>query len=811
MSDTESHSRRVDDEAPEDLSSDYDERDVDIDTDISTDDAPIEIGNKVRLKSIPRKLKNWLRRNICYLISVASIFIIAVGLGAAPSALDLNNIEKYNPAPTYTNRLQVQLVLDSPPVGDIVNSTAILLEPLHDLDAVTSYLFVNLTNSNSSLVTGEVDIESETNVTAELLLEYYTNSSIVATVELLSSEASDEDKYTSFNAWLTLLIVCFCLALLLKEDAVSPDVALTLALVVLTLAGVITVKEALSGFANEGIATIGALYIVALGVSNSGALELMSRYVLGAPTGITIAILRLMTPLAVLSAFINNTPIVSMMAPVVVSWSQRVNLPPSKLLIPLSYAAILGGTITLIGTSTNLIVQALLADVEPDIDLPLFGIAPVGVPTAILGIIYMVLIGHRILPARETPGQQLEKDPRAYSAHVTVKADAEALVGKTLGNAGLRHLIGLFVYSVERRATGEIFDAPSSQFVLEAGDIIAVAGDVNHVNRLWKIDGLELHAEEDVRRLRLSSGGHRMVEVVIAPHSDLIGRTPRSLKFRSRFNAAIVGLHRRGEHLQVRLGDLELLAGDVLLLVTAGDDFMKLHHRSPAFSLVAEIGAASVRRKVAPARVIFVSILAITMIVLASIDSLDLSLFTLALVVGYLLWLSGFISISEARSSVDIAVITMVASSIGLSSAMQNSGLALRIGTSLIELFSPVGELGLLFGIYIATTLLNAFVSNSASVSLTFPIAYVISQQAEVLNIKMISYVLMLAGSADFSTPIGYQTNLMVYSIGNYRFLDYTKVGMPLQLICCIVGCVVGYYVYQEDDASSASLASSSF
>ena len=747
------------------------------------------------------RVRAWLRVRRCYLIAVLCILVVAVGLGAAPAALDLNGIEQYSPRSTFANRVNVRLWLPAP-VPRVINSTELFVAPIARLwtSGVASNVVLNATGDElaaPTVVSATVDITAFVNVSAADVLAAYNASGVAlrSTVELRRSVFTAVQQYTVANAWLTLFVVCGILILLLQEDTVPPDV-LMLALVVLTLARVITVREALAGFANEGIATIGALYMVALAVGNSGALDLVSRYVLGAPTSPTVAVARLMVPLAIMSAFINNTPIVAMMAPVVVAWAHRSNMAPSKLLIPLSYAAILGGTMTLIGTSTNLIVKALLVARDPKLQLSLFGIAPVGVPTAVLGILYMVFVGHRLLPARESPGQQFQHDPRAYSAHVVVKKNASALIGKTLGDAGLRHLSGLFIYSVERPSSGEIFDAPSSLFVLEAGDILGVAGDVQHVNRLWRIEGLELNAEDDVRKLRQSAGGHRLVECVVA-RSALVGKTPREVKFRSRFNAAIVGLHRRGERVVARIGDVRLETGDVLLLVTAGADFIQMHRRSKAFALVSEIGAASVRKTVSWLRVAFVLVLTIAMIVLASIDEVQVSLFTLALVVSYIFWLTKIITADDARSSVDIGVMTMVASSIGLSSAMQNSGLALRIGTSLIDLFAPVGELGLLFGIYIATTVLNAFVSNSASVSLMFPIAYVIATNAKVLNVTMMCYVLMLAGSADFSTPIGYQTNLMVYALGSYKFFDYTRVGMPLQLICCIVGCLIGYYAYQ--------------
>jgi di/tricarboxylate transporter len=759
------------------------------------------------------RLRAWLLRNKVYAASVVVLFSIAVTLGAAPGALDLNNIAAYSTPSSWAKRVRVELLLDAQPAS--LNATALLIDPLMaHMSGMASVVVrrvdmqlgpvLNFSLANTTAVAATLHVVAAQNFTGRDIEHAYGTASIYGPLRsvdavLLSSSFLREQQFTAASAWLTLLSVVFILSLLLNEAAVSPDVVLMLALVGLQLAGVISVRELLAGFANEGIATVGSLYIVALAVSNSGALDLVSRYVLGAPTSTSVAVARLMVPTSVLSAFINNTPIVAMMAPVVVSWAQRVNVPASKLLIPLSFASILGGTTTLIGTSTNLIVKALAVARDPAIDLTLFGIAAVGVPMALLGVAYMALLGHRLLPVRESPSQAFRQDERAYSAHVVIRADAQQLIGRSLGEAGLRHLTGLFVYSVARPATNELFDAPASDFVLQAGDVIAVAGDVKHVSRLWCVDGLELH-HDDVHKLRRGSDDrrHHLVEVVVAQRSPLVGRTPRQVKFRSRFNAAIVGVHRHGEHVVARIGDVVLEGGDVLLLVTAGAHFATARRHASLFAFVSEAGVAPLRAPLDWRRIAFVVTLTLVMLVVASVEQTGLSLFTVSLALSYIFWLTGVVTVADARSSVDISVMVMTASSVGLSSAMLNSGVAMRIGTVLVHLFEPVGELGLLFGIYLTTALLTAFISNSASVSLVFPIAYVVAQNTTILNTRMVSYCLMLAGSADFMTPIGYQTNLMVYGIGNYKFLDFTRVGMPLQLVCCVVACVLCFYLYRD-------------
>ena len=210
-------------------------------------------------------------------------------------------------------------------------------------------------------------------------------------------------------------MIVLILALLLKEDSVAPDAVLMLALIILTVTRVISVNQALAGFANEGIATIGALYVVALAIGNSGALEFFSRSILGSPSSLTFALIRLTVPCALISAFVNNTPIVAMMIPVVMQWASVVGVAPSKLLIPLSYSALLGGTITLIGTSTNLVVKALILAKDPKFDLPLFEIAYVGLPCCFIGLLYIIFIGQHVLPSRQSISEKFEANNRDYS------------------------------------------------------------------------------------------------------------------------------------------------------------------------------------------------------------------------------------------------------------------------------------------------------------------------------------------------------------------------------------------------------------
>jgi hypothetical protein len=403
--------------------------------DDDVDDIEMESATQPR-EPIAVRLAGWLKMNKCYLVTVAIIAIVAIALGAAEGALDLNNVDRYSPKATIANRVRVKFAIDTAP--KIVNTTKLFVEPLTAATGVvTSALVLNMTKINTTGFDAQVEISGTTNITAaevqalydtafgdaKLVAAYGNVSNLNVTLNR-SRVTTTAIPFTPWAAWLTLFVVVMILALLMQENVVSPDVAIMLAVVILTLAGVITVRDALSGFANESVATIGALYVVALGISNSGALDLFSRYVLGSPKSLMMALARLMFPMAIVSTWINNTAEIALMAPVVVNWAHRLGIAPSKLLIPLSYASILGGTLSMIGTSTNLIVKALAQARDPKIDIPLFGITAVGAPNAVHRHSLHAVHRPPLAAVARHARQQFKRDPRAYTAHVVVKETA---------------------------------------------------------------------------------------------------------------------------------------------------------------------------------------------------------------------------------------------------------------------------------------------------------------------------------------------------------------------------------------------------
>jgi len=577
----------------------------------------------------------------------------------------------------------------------------------------------------------------------------------------------------TWQGWTTLVCVAG-VALSLSATRLPPDLILGGAVTLLLTLGVLSPADALAGLANEGMATVGALFIVAAAMQETGALDLLTRPILGRPKSILGAQARLMIPVTCLSAFLNNTPIVAMLLPVVSDWAKKQRLSVSKLLIPLSYATILGGTCSLIGTSTNLVVHGLLVARQPDLAMSLFELAWVGIPCAVVGVAYTLLFGRKLLPDRKPVMSELA-DPREYTVEMLVEPES-LLVGKTIEQAGLRHLSGMYLMEIHR--SGTVLPAVASSEKLRGDDRVIFVGVVESVVELQRIRGLK-PATNQAFHLDAPRSERCLIEAVISNTCPLVGRTIREGKFRSVYNAAVIAVARNGHRIRKKLGDITLRTGDTLLL-EAHESFVETHRNSRDFFLVSAVeGSTPPRHDKA-----WVSIMILAGLVVAAGTGL-LSMLNASLVAAGLLVLTGCLGVSAARRSVDWEVLLVIAAAFGLSRALESTGAASEVASVVLSV-SGGSPLGALASVYFVTMLFNAFMSNNASAALLFPIAF---EASRALGVSPMPFVvaIMMAGSNDFATPIGYQTNLMVYGPGGYRFTDYLRLGGPLNLLMLAV------------------------
>jgi di/tricarboxylate transporter len=580
-----------------------------------------------------------------------------------------------------------------------------------------------------------------------------------------------------WEGWYSIAVITLCFSML-ALTRYSPDIILVGGLTLLLLAGVLSPEQALSGLANEGMVTVGVLYIVVAGLRETGGIGWIVHSVLGRPRSLQHAQIRLMAPVAAMSAFLNNTPVVAMFIPAANDWAKRNRLSVSKLMIPLSYASIVGGTCTLIGTSTNLVVNGMLIKETNSAGLAMLEIAWVGIPVMFIVFIFILLFSKWLLPER-VPAISRYDDAREYTVEMLVEKGS-VLSGKSIDDAGLRQLPGLFLIEIDRQ--GQIMPAVSSYEVLRDGDRLIFAGIVESVIDLQKTKGLT-PASNQIYKLDSSRQDRVLVEAVVSDSCPLVGKSVCKGRFRDFYNAVIIAVARNGRRVQQKIGDIVLRPGDTLLL-ESHHSFVEQQRNSRDFFLVSEIEDASPPQY--HKAMLAMSILAL-MILLVTTGWL--SMLKASLLAAGLMIITRCTSGREARRSVDWQVLIVIAASFGLGTALQNTGAAESIAISLIELAGGNAGISLAF-MFAATALLSAVATNNAAAVIMFPIALT---TANSLGVSLMPFVLtlMVAASASFATPIGYQTNLMVYGIGGYRFLDYLRIGIPLTLLVGLTTIIV--------------------
>ncbi|VEE15393.1 citrate transporter [Ectopseudomonas mendocina] len=502
-------------------------------------------------------------------------------------------------------------------------------------------------------------------------------------------------------------------------------------------------------------------------------MQWISARLLGQPHSVQGALGRMLLPVGILSAFMNNTTVVAMFIPAIQDWSQRLAIPASKLLLPLSYATILGGTCTLIGTSTNLVVNGLLQS-QTGTHLGLFDVALVGVPILLAGTVFMMLFAGKILPSRDGVQEQLDQ-AREYGVEVEVEGSGP-LPGKTIAQAGLRNLMYGYLAEIERN--GDLITAVEPNRTLQGGDKLYFIGAPECASELRRIQGLK-PASGSIHKLDVANHQRCLVEVVLSAEFPALGKTIRESRFRTCFNAVVLSVSREGNRLPGKLGSIELQAGDTLLL-EASHEFVEQYRFRRDFLLLSALNDSTPPDfSKAP---LALGIL-LSMVLLSALGVLPL--LEAALIAAGAMVTCRCITASKARQHIDLPVIVVIAASFALGNAMTVTGAAADIARFVFS-GDQVSPWIALLGVYLLTVFFTELITNNAAAVLMFPVGMAVSEQ---LGVSFLPFVIaiMFAASASFLTPIGYQTNLMVYGPGRYKFSDYFRLGLPVSFLVAII------------------------
>lgn len=586
------------------------------------------------------------------------------------------------------------------------------------------------------------------------------------------------------DAIVTLLVIAGTVVLLATEW-LSMDVVALLAVVTLVLSGVITPEEGISGFSNTATLTVAFMFVISAALLKTGAMQTFAsrlanlfqiRYGLG--------IVAMMLLIGVLSAFVNNTPVVAVFIPVVIQLAHSSVLSPAKLLIPLSFASIFGGICTLVGTSTNIVVSGI-AEREGLEGFSMFELTPIGLILALAGVLYLWILGPRLLPNRKfVPGLRERFGMRGYLTEIELLDGAEA-VGKKIMEADLVKELEMDIIEVKRKQT--VFNLPQGDFRLKAGDVLKVRCDASRIKQLKDAARVKERHGLRVGTADLGDKSSTLVELVIPAESDMEGQTLKEIDFRRRFRAVPLAIRQRREIQHVHLYDIPLKSGDVILAEVKRHfvEELKRRENDPGWPYIirSENPEADFdKRKFA----LVVGI--IGLVVIGAATGL-VHLLTGAMAGVVALVLLGVLTMKDAYEAISWKIIFLLAGALSLGVAMHNSGLDQLVAERLVDLLDDYHPTAVLSGLYVLTAVFTELMSNNATAALMAPVAIATANQLG-QDATPFLITICIAASASFMTPIGYQTNTMVFSAGQYRFFDFLRVGTLLTLIFWVLSTI---------------------
>lgn len=564
---------------------------------------------------------------------------------------------------------------------------------------------------------------------------------------------------------------------LFTTERVSFDITALIILCTLVLTGILTPLEGLSGFGNEATVTIGAMFVLSEGVRQTGALDLAGDYLsrLG-QRHYWLALVLMMLVIGVISAFINNTAAVAIFIPVVLGVGSKLDVSPSKLLMPLSFASMFGGVCTLIGTSTNILVSSI-AEQHGQPAFSMFEFTPLGLVFFFTGVIYLASVGIPLIPERQTEREATARyNMSRYLTDVVLRPGFQYF-DKSIDTSNLTKNLDVDVVQVFRRS-GDL-SVEGAKAVLRPGDVLRIRGNPQEIRKLLTRPGVVLRPARVLHDVDLERDTDVLLEAVIAPDSDLVGQEIRTVNFSERLGAVLLAVRHQGELQQDEMQSLRLSGGDSILLRIRRDRVVEVS-RDPSFVVVSEVGLPEYRPgKTAIAAAILVGVVVVAALNLAPIV-------VTALIGSILMVLTGCLTVEEAHDAISWKIILLLAGVLPLGVAMEKSGAAALLSDYVITFGYDWGPMAVLSAFFFLTMMLTNIISNQATAVLLAPIAI---QAAETLGVDSRPFLMAVtfAASLSFMTPVGYQTNTLIYGPGQYKFTDFTRVGTPLNILFWII------------------------
>lgn len=577
--------------------------------------------------------------------------------------------------------------------------------------------------------------------------------------------------------FLTLTVLIVALIAFIAEWLPVDLTSLCVAIVLMVL-GIVSPEEGIAGFGNSATITVLAMFILSSGITKTGILNIVRDWLVKwGGKNPTRQILVMGSIVGSISAFINNTAVVAVFLPIVEQWSKQTKVSVSKLLIPLSYTTVLGGMITLLGTSTNILASGVAVKLGYK-EFSIFQFTALGLPVFIIGLVYLAVVCPKLLPARKPPGgESLSEDYelKEYVSEMIIPPNS-SLIGQTLRSSQIQRKFDLDVLEIIRNDIH--FPPPLADKVLNAGDILLVRGSSNNLLNIKDERGVEILADYKFTSEELekenSQQEEKIAEVLILSNSRLIGTTLKDIRFRQRYNGTVLAIRRGEELIRERLGKVTLKFGDLLLVQAPKESFIGLQ-TTRELLVLEEKNRESLRQD----KALISLIILLGVILISAFDIIPI--LTASLIGVVLMVITGCLKPGEIYGSVRWDIIFLLAGLIPLGTAMDNSGTNEWLANNLLSVAGNLSPYWILVLFYFTTSMLTEVLSNNASVVLMLPIAVKVAENMG-LDAFSFMYVVTFAASNSYLAPIGYQTNTMIYAPGGYKFLDYTRIGLPLTI-----------------------------